>query len=132
MANPVFYDPRRARWKRLRRLFDVLGLTITVLVVFFVYTALRSEPLPELLLPTLKRPYHALKENEKQKAKEKRKRAAELRGHRKSKKKPSQVQLNAEEGIPRPSMFPGTRPAFHPCANMPASLTCFIRSGSTS
>ena len=99
MAKPVFYDPRRARWKRLRRMFDILGLSITLLIIFFVYTAVRSEPLPELLLPTLKRPYHALKEKEKEKAKEKRRRAAELRGHRKSKKKPSQVQLNAEEGI---------------------------------
>ena len=99
MAKPVFYDPRRARWKRLRRLFDIVGLSITLLVIFFVYTAVRSEPLPDLLLPTLKRPYHALKEKEKEKAKEKRKRAAESRGHRKSRKAPSQVQLNAEEGI---------------------------------
>ena len=67
MAQPVFYDPRQARWKRVRRLFDGLGLTITLLIIFFVYTALRSEPLPELLLPTLKRPYRALKENEKEK-----------------------------------------------------------------
>jgi peptidoglycan-N-acetylglucosamine deacetylase len=98
MAQPVFYDPRQARWKRLRRLFDVLGVTITVLIVFFVYTALRSEPLPELLLPMLKRPYHALKENEKERAKERRRLAAR-HGHRKSKAAPSQVKLNAEEGI---------------------------------
>jgi cellulose synthase/poly-beta-1,6-N-acetylglucosamine synthase-like glycosyltransferase/peptidoglycan/xylan/chitin deacetylase (PgdA/CDA1 family)/spore germination protein YaaH len=98
MAQPVFYDPRQARWKRLRRLIDVLGVTITVLIVFFVYTALRSDPLPELLLPVLKRPYHALKENEKEKAKERRRLAAR-HGHRKSKSAPSQVKLNAEEGI---------------------------------
>ena len=98
MAQPVFYDPRQARWKRVRRLFDVLGVSITVLIIFFVYTALRSETLPELLLPTLKRPYHALKESEKEKAKERRKLAAR-RGHRKSKAAPSQVKLNAEEGI---------------------------------
>ncbi|HVO79716.1 MAG TPA: glycosyltransferase [Terriglobales bacterium] len=99
MAKPVFYDPRRARWKRLRRLFDVVGASITLLILVFVYTALRSEPLPELLLPTLRRPYRALKENEKEKAKEKRRRAAGSRSHRKSKKAPSQVPLNAEEGI---------------------------------
>src|SRR5712692_5595510 len=98
MAQPVFYDPRQARWKRVRRMFDILGVSITLLIVFFVYTALRSEPLPELLLPTLKRPYHALKENEKEKAKERRRLAAR-RGHRKSKAAPSQVKLNAEEGI---------------------------------
>ena len=98
MAQPVFYDPRQARWKRVRRMFDILGVSITLLIIFFVYTALRSEPLPELLLPTLKRPYHALKENEKEKAKERRRLAAR-RGHRKSKAAPSQVKLNAEEGI---------------------------------
>ena len=98
MAQPVFYDPRQARWKRLRRLVDVLGVTLTVLTIFFVYTALRSEPLPELLLPLLKRPYHALKENEKEKAKEQRRLAAR-HGHRKSKSAPSQVKLNEQEGI---------------------------------
>ena len=98
MAQPVFYDPRRARWKRLRRLFDVLGVTITLLIVFFAYSALRSEHLPEILLPQQKRPYHALKQNEKEKAKERRRLLAH-RTHRKSKTAPSQVKLNAEEGI---------------------------------
>ena len=98
MAQPVFYDPRQARWKRLRRFFDIVGISITGLIIFFVYTALRSEPLPELLLPTLKRPFHSLKETEKEKAKEKRRQAIR-RGHRKTKSAPSQVKLNAEEGI---------------------------------
>jgi cellulose synthase/poly-beta-1,6-N-acetylglucosamine synthase-like glycosyltransferase/spore germination protein YaaH/peptidoglycan/xylan/chitin deacetylase (PgdA/CDA1 family) len=99
MAQPVFYDPRRARWKRLRLLFDVIGVSITLLIVFFAYTALRSEPLPDLLLPAQKRPYRALKEKEKEKAKERRKLAAAHRGHRRSKSAPSQVKLNADEGI---------------------------------
>ena len=99
MATPVFYDPRRARWKRIRRAFDVIGVTITLLVIFFASTALRNEPLPELLLAPQKKPYRALKEKEREKAKERRKLAAALRGHRKSKKAPSQVKLNQEEGI---------------------------------
>ena len=98
MAQPVFYDPRQARWKRLRRLFDFFGLTVTILIVFFAYTALRSESLPELLLPAEKRPYHALKKKEEEKAREKRRLAAR-KGHRKSKGAPSLVPLNAEEGI---------------------------------
>src|SRR3989449_1587790 len=98
MAQPVFFDPRQARWKRVRRFFDILGVSITGLILFFVYTALRSEPLPELLLPAMKRPFHSLKETEKEKAKEKRRQAAR-RGHRKTKGAPSQVKLNAEEGI---------------------------------
>src|SRR5689334_24995984 len=98
MPQPVFYDPRRSRWKRVRRLFDFLGVSITLLIAFFIYTALRNEKLPELLLPVQKRPYHALKEDERTKARERRKLAAK-RTHRKSKKAPSQVTLNAEEGI---------------------------------
>jgi peptidoglycan-N-acetylglucosamine deacetylase len=93
MANPVFYDPRRSRWKRLRRLFDVLGVAVTLIVAFFIYTALRGENLPELLLPTPKRPYRALKERERRKP------VAHRNPRRKSKKAPSQVKLNTEEGI---------------------------------
>src|SRR5207249_3365910 len=93
--QPVFYDPRQARWKRLRRIFDLAALAFTFLVIFFIYTALRSERLPDLLLPIQKRPYHALKEKEKEKAKEHRRLAALHRGHRKSKSAPSQVKLNA-------------------------------------
>src|SRR5258708_1791327 len=98
MAKPVFYDPRQSRWRRLRRLFDVLGVAITLLIVFFVYTAIRDEQLPSLLLPEQKKPYHALKEKEKEKERERRRQAA-LRSHRKTKKPPSQVVLNADEGI---------------------------------
>ena len=76
MAQPVFYDPRKARWKRIRLAFDLIGVVITLLVIFFAYTALRDEPLPELLLAPQKHPYHALKEKEKEKAKERRKLAA--------------------------------------------------------
>ena len=98
MAKQVFYDPRQARWKRLRRVFDALAIALSLLVAFFVYTALRSEPLPQVLLPDLKRPYRALKDKEKEKAREHRAKLAR-RGHRKSKTAPSQVKLNAEEGI---------------------------------
>jgi cellulose synthase/poly-beta-1,6-N-acetylglucosamine synthase-like glycosyltransferase/peptidoglycan/xylan/chitin deacetylase (PgdA/CDA1 family)/spore germination protein YaaH len=98
MAKPVFYDPRQSRWRRLRRLFDIIGVSITLLVIFFAYTALRNERLPELFLPQVKRPYHGLSEKEKEKAREHRRLTAN-RSHRKSKKAPSQVTLNAEEGI---------------------------------
>ena len=98
MSNPVFYDPRRARWKRVRILSNLLGVFITGLVIFFVYSAMHGVPLPELLLQSQKHPYRALKEKEKEKAKERR-RLAVKRGHRKSKVAPSLVKLNAEEGI---------------------------------
>jgi cellulose synthase/poly-beta-1,6-N-acetylglucosamine synthase-like glycosyltransferase/peptidoglycan/xylan/chitin deacetylase (PgdA/CDA1 family)/spore germination protein YaaH len=98
MAQPVFYDPRQARWKRLRPLFDLLGISVTLIVIFFVFAALRSQPLPELTWPAQTKPYHALKEKEKEKAKEKRKLAIR-RTHRKSQSAPSLVKLNASEGI---------------------------------
>ncbi len=99
MAQPVFYDPRQARWKRLRPFFDFLGAAVGLLILFFGYkVVLSSDPLPELLLPVQKKPFHALKENEKEKAREKRRQAIK-RSHRKSNAAPSQVKLNAEEGI---------------------------------
>jgi len=41
----------------VRRLFDALGVSISVLIVFFAFSALRSEPLPKLVLPVEKHPY---------------------------------------------------------------------------
>ncbi|MGA9075486.1 MAG: polysaccharide deacetylase family protein [Candidatus Sulfotelmatobacter sp.] len=98
MAEPVFYDPQRARWKRLRRLADVLVAALSALVIFFVYTTLRDERLPELLFSPQKRAFKALKENEKEKARDRQKKLAN-RSHRKSKLPASEVKLNQEEGI---------------------------------
>jgi peptidoglycan-N-acetylglucosamine deacetylase len=98
MAGPVFYDPQRARWKRLRRLFDVVAVFVSALIIFFVFTALRDEPLPGLLFSPQKRAFKALKENEKSRIIERQKRLA-ARSHRKSKVAASQVKLNQEEGI---------------------------------
>jgi cellulose synthase/poly-beta-1,6-N-acetylglucosamine synthase-like glycosyltransferase/spore germination protein YaaH/peptidoglycan/xylan/chitin deacetylase (PgdA/CDA1 family) len=98
MAEPVFYDPQRARWKRLRRLVDALVLALSALIIFFAYTTLRDERLPELLFSPQKRAFKALKESEKDKARDRAKKLA-LRSHRKSKLPASQVTLNQEEGI---------------------------------
>ena len=98
MAEPVFYDPQRARWKRLRRLVDVVVAALSALIIFFVYTTLRDERLPELLFSPQKRAFKALKENEKEKARERLKKLAS-RSHRKSKLAASEVKLNQEEGI---------------------------------
>ena len=97
MAKAVFYDPKQARWKRVRRLFDVLGIGITLLILFFAFTALRSESLPRLVLPVEKHPYHPLTEREKEK--EKRRLKGRRGAHRKSKLPGSQVHLNGNEGI---------------------------------
>ncbi len=101
MAKQVFLDPKQARWKRIRRIFDATALAVTFLVIFFIYTMLRSEPLPDLSLRAEKRPYHALKENEKERAREKRRAATLARAGRRrhSRKAPSQIKLNSEEGV---------------------------------
>src|SRR5437899_6495895 len=97
MALPVFYDPNQERWKRVRGLFNLLGVSVTLLVIFFAYTAVRSESLPKLVLPVEKHPYHPLTEREKEKDK---RRLKGRRGkHRKSQLPGSQVRLNAQEGI---------------------------------
>ena len=98
MAEPVFYDPRRARWKRLRRTLDVTAVLVSALVIFFVYTALRDEPMPGLLFSPQRRNFKALKENERERTRERQRRAA-ARSHRKSKLAASQVTLNQSEGI---------------------------------
>jgi len=101
MAKQIFYDPLQGRWKRIRRVVDAAALAFTLLVVFFIYSALRSEPLPDLSLSAEKRPYHALREKEKEKAREKRRLATVARvGHRaRSRKAPSQIKLNSQEGV---------------------------------
>ena len=50
MNKQVFFDPQRKRWKRLRRIFDVLALAGLLLGTIFVVGLLRIKPLPELLL----------------------------------------------------------------------------------
>ena len=100
MVKQVFYDPRQVRWRQIRRIFDAGAIVLTLLVVIFIYTALRSEPLPDLSLGAEKRPYHALKEKDRAKEREKRRLAAVARTgkHRRS-RSPSQIKLNAEEGV---------------------------------
>ncbi len=101
MANQVFYDPLQARWRRIRRVVDAAALAFTLLVIFFIYSALRNEPLPDLSWLIEKRPYHPLIENEKAKAREKRRLATLARaGHRRqSHKAPSQLILNSQQGV---------------------------------
>ena len=68
-----------------------------LLAIFFIYNALRGEQLPELIWQAQKKPYHALKENEKEKAKERRRKLAAQPGNGKP-KSASLVELNSEEG----------------------------------
>src|SRR5512141_1466642 len=93
VAKPIFYDPQRKRWRRLRRAFDALAVIFTIVVGTFIYSMLKGADLSTLSLPEQKRPIHALKETERRHAK----RPAVV--HRKTKKPASQVVLNTGEGI---------------------------------
>ena len=60
MNKPVFYDPQRKRWKRLRRVFDAAAVVGAFLLVVFIIGLLQIKPLPELRLTSQTRNYKAL------------------------------------------------------------------------
>ena len=91
----VFYDPQRKRWKRLRRIFDVLALLGLLVGLIFIVGLLRIKPLPELLLATPKRNYKALSAPPMTLLGQKLQRSA----HRRTDLKPSDVPLNSGEGL---------------------------------
>src|ERR1035437_7289990 len=96
MTKQVFFDPHRKRWRRLRRIFDIVALIGVVVGVVFIIGLMRMTPLPDLLLATPKRNYSALqvavppaKGTQKPR----------LSAHRRTTLKPSDVTLNSGEGL---------------------------------
>jgi cellulose synthase/poly-beta-1,6-N-acetylglucosamine synthase-like glycosyltransferase/peptidoglycan/xylan/chitin deacetylase (PgdA/CDA1 family)/spore germination protein YaaH len=94
MSKQIFFDPQRKRWKRLRRIFDVLALLGLVVGSVFIVGVVRTKRLPDLFLQTPKRNYRALA-NQSLRPSQKLRRSA----HRKTDRKPSDVTLNAGEGL---------------------------------
>src|ERR1035438_8911792 len=92
-SKQIFFDPDRKRWRRLRLVLDTSVIVITLLGVFFVATIIRGSSVPGVLLPGVKKPYHALKESQKHKP------PRRQNTHRKTKQPASQVVLNSDEGI---------------------------------
>ncbi len=97
MNKPVFYDPQRKRWKRLRRIFDVLALFGLLCGTIFIVGLLRMKPLPELVLASRTRNYRALTYPARPTVKPGMKLARSA--HRKTETKPSDVPLNQGEGL---------------------------------
>ena len=97
MTKQVFFDPHRKRWKRLRRIFDVVAVIGVVVGVLFVIGLVRMTPLPELLLATPRHDRSAVPQLV----------ATPARGgqkprtltHRRTTLKPSDVILNSGEGL---------------------------------
>jgi cellulose synthase/poly-beta-1,6-N-acetylglucosamine synthase-like glycosyltransferase/spore germination protein YaaH/peptidoglycan/xylan/chitin deacetylase (PgdA/CDA1 family) len=92
-AKPVFYDPQRKRWRRLRRIFDATAVVLSIVLIIFVVSLLKGFSFNPLELDTPKKNLRPLKERE---ARHPKPRAA---SRRKTKKPPSQVTLNSGEGI---------------------------------
>jgi cellulose synthase/poly-beta-1,6-N-acetylglucosamine synthase-like glycosyltransferase/spore germination protein YaaH/peptidoglycan/xylan/chitin deacetylase (PgdA/CDA1 family) len=59
--RPIFYDAQRVRWRRTRRVLEISGALLTLLLAYFFVTIATSVDLPAGLLPDIKSPYHALK-----------------------------------------------------------------------
>ena len=104
----VFYDPNLKRWKRLRRVTDVAFLLSTLIGVVFIFSVVKGQRLPDLLMPTQKRNYKALKE---------RRIGDQLRknlarpSRRKTHKLPSEVPLNEDEGL-RGAFYQNDEPSY--------------------
>src|ERR1035441_5699083 len=92
MSKPIFFDPDRRRWKRIRKSIDVSVVVFSLLIVFFAVTVVRKTSIPNVLLADQKKNYRALKSEEHKKP--------QKRGtHRKTPVPPSEVVLNSGEGI---------------------------------
>jgi peptidoglycan-N-acetylglucosamine deacetylase len=92
----VFHDPQLKRWKRLRRLTDLVVVTATIVGVIFIFSVLKRQELPDLLLPAQKRNYKALKQ---QRIGDQLKKNLAKPSHRKTRLHPSDVPLNGDEGL---------------------------------
>ena len=93
MQKPIFYDPEQKRWKRLRRIIDLLALLITAVIVIFGLSIYHRVSVPELFFPQQRHPYRPLKDSELQRE------VAHKNARRKTKKAASDVTLNSGEGI---------------------------------
>jgi peptidoglycan-N-acetylglucosamine deacetylase len=92
-SKQIFFDAKRRRWRRLRIILDASVIVITLLVAFFIASVIRGSSVPGVTLPGIRKPYHALKENQKRKP------TRAQNTHRKTKRPASQVVLNSDEGI---------------------------------
>src|SRR5229473_7400862 len=59
--RPIFYDAERVRWRRTRRVMEITGAFLTLLLAYFFVTIAASVELPAGLLPDIKPGFHSLK-----------------------------------------------------------------------
>ena len=63
--GPIFYDAERVRWRRTRRVMEISGALLTLLLAYFFVTIAISVELPAELLPDSKPKYQTLKSKKK-------------------------------------------------------------------
>src|SRR6266581_7391901 len=63
--RPIFYDAERVRWRRTRRVMEITGAFLTVLLAYFFVTIAVSVELPAGLLPDTKPRYQGFKSKKK-------------------------------------------------------------------
>jgi len=59
--KPIFYDSEKVRWRRTRRILEISGALLTLLLVYFFITVAGSVELPSSLLPDTRPAYHSVK-----------------------------------------------------------------------
>src|SRR5258708_5000521 len=59
--KPIFYDAEKVRWRRTRRILEISGGLLALLLIYFFLTIAGSVELPAALLPHPRHIYHALK-----------------------------------------------------------------------
>src|SRR5713101_9489780 len=59
--RPIFYDAEKVRWRRTRRILEISGGLLTLLLVYFFLTIAGSVQLPAALLPDTRPIYHSVK-----------------------------------------------------------------------
>ena len=59
--KPIFYDAEKVRWRRTRRILELSGAALTLLLVYFFLTIAGSVELPSSLLPDTRPVYRPVK-----------------------------------------------------------------------
>jgi cellulose synthase/poly-beta-1,6-N-acetylglucosamine synthase-like glycosyltransferase/spore germination protein YaaH/peptidoglycan/xylan/chitin deacetylase (PgdA/CDA1 family) len=59
--TPIFYDAEKVRWRRTRRILEISGALLTLLLMYFFLTVAGSVELPSSLLPDTRPVYHSIK-----------------------------------------------------------------------
>jgi peptidoglycan-N-acetylglucosamine deacetylase len=62
--KPIFYDSEKVRWRRTRRILEVSGGLLTLLLIYFFLTIAGSVELPAALLPDTRPIYHSVKKKQ--------------------------------------------------------------------